>query len=264
MPQHATPLSNPPRRFDAHMHIIDHRFPVIANQGFTPEHFPLPDYLARVRPLGFVAGAVVSGSFQGYDQTYLEDVLPKLGPGWVGVTQIEPDTPDAEIQRLAAIGVRALRFNLFRGSIDNLDGVAALANRCYAVAGWHAEMYVDAAAMQPHVALLSKLPRLSIDHLGMTAAGLPVLLDLVAAGCKVKATGFGRVKLDVAHALEQITRVDPGALMFGTDIPSTRAARPFAPADIGLVEQVLGPEQARRVFWDNAAAFYRVDQAAIG
>jgi predicted TIM-barrel fold metal-dependent hydrolase len=247
------------RVFDSHCHIIDHRFPIVANQGYTPPNFPLEAYLAQATPLGVVAGAVVSGSFQANDQTYLLDALPKLGAGWVGVTQIPNDCPDAEIVRLDAIGVRAVRFNLFRGRLDSVDDIVALANRVYAVAGWHAEMYVDAAALRPHIDRLVKLPRLSIDHLGMTEAGLPVLLDLVASGCKVKATGFGRVKLKVPAALEAIAKRDPGALVFGTDIPSTRAERPFQPSDIDLVAQVLGPELARKAFWDNPAALYRID-----
>jgi predicted TIM-barrel fold metal-dependent hydrolase len=246
------------RLFDSHCHIIDHRFPIVSNQGYTPPDFPLEDYLTRARPLGVVAGAVVSGSFQGSDQTYLMDVLPKLGAGWVGVTQIPHDCPDAEIVRLNAIGVRAVRFNLFRGQIDTVDDIVAMATRVYAIAGWHAEMYVDAAALRPHVAALSKLPQLSIDHLGMTEAGVPVLLDLVAAGCKVKATGFGRVKLNVASMLEAIARQSPDALVFGTDIPSTRAERPFEPSDIDLVEKVLGLELAQKAFWDNPVALYRV------
>src|SRR5262249_39767607 len=78
--------------------------------------------------------------------------------------------------------------------------------RADAVAGWPAEIYADAAALKPHVAALSRLPQISIDHLGMTEAGLPVVLELVDAGCKVKATGFGRVHLDVERALEVIAR----------------------------------------------------------
>ena len=70
----------------------------------------------------------------------------------------------------------------------------------------------------------------------MTEAGVPVLLDLVAAGCKVKATGFGRVMLDVPRTLQAIAQANPDALVFGTDIPSTRAERPFEPSDIDLVE----------------------------
>jgi len=246
------------RIFDSHCHIIDHRFPIIANQGYTPPDFPLDAYLARARPLGVMTGAVVSGSFQGTDQSYLADVLPRLGAGWAGVTQIPNDYPDAEIVELDALGVRAVRFNLFRGNIDSVDDIVAMASRVYAVAGWHAEMYVDAAALRPHLDRLSKLTQLCIDHLGMTEAGVPVLLDLVAAGCKVKATGFGRVKLDVPATLEAVAKVAPSALVFGTDIPSTRAERPFEPSDIDLVEHVLGPELAQKAFWDNPVALYRV------
>jgi predicted TIM-barrel fold metal-dependent hydrolase len=245
------------RLFDSHFHIIDHRFPIIENQGYTPPHFPLQDYLAQVTPLGVVGGAVVSGSFQGSDQTYLMDVLPKLGPNFVGVTQIANDTPDEEIWKLNGIGIRAIRFNILRG-LGNVDDIVALATRVHAVAGWHSEIYTDAAVLKPHVDRLAKLPQLSIDHLGMTEAGVPVLLDLVAAGCKVKATGFGRVSLDVPKTLEAIAHKSPDALVFGTDIPSTRAKRPFAPSDIDLVEKVLGPALAAKVFWDNPLALYRV------
>ena len=62
------------RIFDSHCHIIDHRFPIVANQGYTPPNFTLDDYLKETKPLGVVAGAVVSGSFQANDQTYLMDL----------------------------------------------------------------------------------------------------------------------------------------------------------------------------------------------
>ena len=57
------------RLFDSHCHIIDPRFPIVANNGYTPPPFPLEAYLAQTRPLGVVAGAIVSGSFQANDQT---------------------------------------------------------------------------------------------------------------------------------------------------------------------------------------------------
>jgi len=98
---------------------------------------------------------------------------------------------------------------------------------------------------------------LSIDHLGMTPAGVPVLLDLATAGVKVKATGFGRVTMDVAPVLEAIAARDPSALMFGSDMPSTRAKRAFEAGDIALLRKVIGPVLARRALWDNARAFYR-------
>jgi predicted TIM-barrel fold metal-dependent hydrolase len=252
------------RLFDSHCHIIDHRFPIVPNQGYTPPNFPLDDYLAKAKPLGVVAGAVVSGSFQANDQTYLEDILPKLGSSWVGVTQIPNDHPDAEIARLGKLGVRAVRFNVYRGRIDNVDEIVALSTRCHSVAGWHSEIYADAAALKPHVDKLAKLPQFCIDHLGMTEEGLPVLLDLVAAGWKVKATGFGRVKMDVPKVLEAVAKRSPDALVFGTDIPSTRAQRPFLASDIELIERVLGKENAQKAFWDNPLALYKVKAPTAG
>ena len=180
---------------------------------------------------------------------------PRLGRG--RVTQVPADISDDRLLALSRAGVRALRFNMYRGRTDSVDEVVALATRAHAVAGWHAEIYADAAALGPYADRLGRMAApLSVDHLGMTQAGLPVLLDLVAAGVKVKASGFGRVKMDVPRALEAIAARDPAALMFGTDLPSTRAARPFEPADVGLLRQVLGHDLARRALWDNARAFY--------
>ena len=247
------------RIFDAHFHIIDARFQLVANEGYLPPLFPVADYHVATQPLGVAGGAVVAGSYQGFDQSWLLATLAEMGPGWVGVAQVPPDIPDEDLVKLTTASVRALRFNMFRGQIENVDDLVALATRAHRVGGWHAELYADAAALAPHVERLTKMAApMSIDHLGMTQAGLPVLLDLVNAGAKVKATGFGRAKLDVAHALEAIAAADPSALMFGSDLPSTRAARPFEAADIDLLRRVLGPELASRALWDNARAFYRM------
>jgi predicted TIM-barrel fold metal-dependent hydrolase len=252
-------LPTPGRRlFDAHCHIIDPRYPIVPNQGYTPPAFTLADYRRDTGPLGVTSGVVVSGSFHGFDQTYLRAVLPALGRDWVGITQVPANIPDREIAELAALGVRGLRFNVFRGRIDSVDDIVALATRAHQVAGWHAEIYADAAALKPHVSRLAKLPALVVDHLGMTEAGLPTLLDLVDAGTRVKATGFGRVDMDVPRALERIAARNPATLMFGTDLPSTRAKRPFQAADIALIERVLGPALAARALWDNGRAAYRL------
>jgi predicted TIM-barrel fold metal-dependent hydrolase len=243
--------------FDAHCHIIDKQFPIISNQGFIPDAFTLEDYQKQTIPLGITAGAIVSGSFHGYDQTYLKAVLPKLGPRWVGITQVPPDVLDIEIANLASIGVRGLRFNIFRGRIDSVDDIVALANRAYSIGKWHAELYADAASLKPHVEKLSKLPQIVIDHMGMTEQGIPVLLDLIDAGAKIKVTGFGRVKMNVPKALEKIAARNPNALMFGTDLPSTRAQRPFEASDIALIKSVLGPVIAYKTLWSNAISVYK-------
>jgi predicted TIM-barrel fold metal-dependent hydrolase len=243
--------------FDAHCHIIDTRYPIISNQGYIPPSFTLEEYKAQTMPLGVTSGAIVSGSFHGNDQSYLRALLPQMGPRWVGITQVPPDISDAEIASLAMIRVRGLRFNVFRGRIDSVDDIVALATRTHNVGKWHAEIYADAAALRPHVAKLSKLPQIVIDHMGMTEQGLPVILDLVDSGAKIKVTGFGRVNMNVPKALELIAARNPNALMFGTDLPSTRAKRPFESADIQLVKDVLGPTVSEKALWSNAVGLYR-------
>ncbi|TVL91427.1 amidohydrolase family protein [Streptomyces sp. SAJ15] len=248
--------------FDAHLHIIDPRFPLVGNQGFVPDPFTVEDYRRRTAGLRVTGGAVVSGSFQGVDQSYLLDALRTLGPRFVGVTQLEPWVSDEQITVLNTAGVRAVRFNLFRQGRESLDALLELGHRVAAVAGWHVEVYVDARELGELADRLAGLPRISIDHLGLSTEGLPELLRLVERGARVKATGFGRGDLDVAAALKAVGEVNPEALLFGTDLPSTRARAPFADGDVALVYEALGERLARMALHDNAVDFYHLRTAA--
>jgi predicted TIM-barrel fold metal-dependent hydrolase len=233
------------RVFDAHFHVIDERFPLVPNQGYVPEPFTVEDYRTRVDGLGVEGGAVVSGSFQAYDQSYLLDALARLGPGFVGVTQVPATISDDDVLALAAAGVRAWRVNANRGA--SLEGVERLAARLHELAGWHLEVSA------PDLAAIPRVPKLAIDHLGLTHQ-LPELLRRVEAGAYVKASGFGRLDFDIAAALRAIAAVNPGALVFGTDLPGTRAPRPFADRDVQLIREHAGME----AFWRNAVALYRL------
>lgn len=246
--------------FDSHFHIIDPNHPLTENNGYLPELFTVDDYITRVEGLNVAGGAVVSGSFQAFDQGYLKDALAALGPGYVGVTQIPADTSDQEILDLDKAGVKAVRLNLKRGGSAGLDDLETLARRVHDLAGWHTELYVDARELDELESTLASLPAVSIDHLGLHRDGLPALLRLVENGIKVKATGFGRVELDPTEVIQAIMAVDPTALMIGTDLPSTRAKRPFEDADLDLIAETVGEDHVDNVFWNNAAAFYLGDQ----
>jgi predicted TIM-barrel fold metal-dependent hydrolase len=252
-----TVTSSNAKVFDSHFHIIDPHFPVMKNQGFLPPVFTVDDYRARTHGLGIAGGSVIAGSFQGVQTDYMYDALEKLGRTFIGVIQLQATVTDEEILKLDAGGVRALRFNLYRGGSAGIEDLDRLARRVHEVAGWHTELYADASALEPLFDTIANLPKLSIDPLGMTPAGLPVLLRLVERGAKVKATGFGRTEVDVPAALRDLARANPACLMFGTDLPSQRARRPFEPADMDLIGDTLGERLARRAFWDNAAEFYR-------
>jgi len=233
------------RVFDTHLHIVDPRFPLVPNQGYLPDPFTVADYRARFAAAG---GAVVSGSFQAYDQTYLIDALQRLGPTFVGVAQVPPDITDDEVLALREQGVRAFRANFTRGTVP--EGLLDLARRFEALAGWHLEVYADTRDLPP-------LPgvQLVIDHLGGPEAALDTTLRLVEQGARVKATRFGASDHDIPRTLRAINAVNPAALLFGTDLPGTRAPRPFEPRDLELVREHAG----ERALWDNAAAVYLRD-----
>jgi predicted TIM-barrel fold metal-dependent hydrolase len=243
--------------FDSHFHIIDKRFPLVPNQGYLPPEFTSGDYLERTSGMTLQGGAIVSGSFQAFDQSYLIDALSRLGKGFVGVTQLPTTVSDAELLRLNEAGVRAVRFNLKRGGSEGLEHLEEMARRVYELAGWHVELYVDSRDLADLKESLLRLPAVSIDHLGLSQEGFPTLLQLAEKGVRVKATGFGRVDFDVKSALRQIAAANPDALMFGTDLPSTRAPRPYRDDDLLLVMDALGENLARKALYDNAIDFYK-------
>ncbi|MDH3788153.1 MAG: amidohydrolase family protein [Xanthomonadales bacterium] len=244
--------------FDAHFHIIDPRFSLVPNRGYLPDRYTINDYRERTKEYDIRGGAIVSGSFQAFDQDYLVDALSRLGPGFVGVTQLPATVSDADILELDKTGVRAIRFNLKRGGSEQVTYLDSMARRVHELAGWHTELYADAQELEDLVTVLIALPAVSIDHLGLSAAGFKILLKLAEHGIRVKATGFGRVDFSVGDALKALYAANPDSLMFGTDLPSTRANRPFSDRDYQLVGEALGGQAAERVFWSNAARFYRV------
>ncbi len=243
--------------FDAHLHIIDPRFPLVPNNGYLPPEFTCAAYLERLKGYQLAGGAIVSGSFQAFDQGYLLAALKELGPTFVGVTQLHATVSDEELLALDQAGVRAIRFNLKRGGSEEVSYLEQMARRVHELAGWHVELYVDSRELAPLCQTLIDLPAVSIDHLGLAKEGFPTLLKLVEHGVHVKATGFGRVDFPIIPALQELYLANPDALMFGTDLPSTRAPLPYSDDDFKLVVDALGEEKARRVCCDNAVAFYR-------
>lgn len=242
--------------FDSHFHVIDRRFPLVANGGYLPKEFTCEDYLNRMKGHHLLGGAVVSGSFQGFDQTYLIESLKTLGASFVGVVQVPVSISDDDVIALHRAGVRAVRFNLRRGGSEDVKHLDSLARRVFELAGWHVELYVASEHLDALSGTLVSLPAVSIDHLGLHKRGFANLLKLVEKGVYVKATGFGRVDFDVKEALKNLYSAGPDNLVFGTDLPSTRAPRPYLDSDVLLVVEALGETHSRQVFYDNAVKLY--------
>ncbi|MEK4794203.1 amidohydrolase family protein [Staphylococcus epidermidis] len=243
------------KKFDAHLHIIDYEYQINENNGYIPL-----EYKSEVNSLNIIGGAIVSGSFQGFDQSYLIDTLNKLNGNYVGVTQLPHSVTDDELIFLNNQGVSGLRFNVKRGGSEDLSKLEYFAKRVNEVVGWHTELYIDSKKLSDIKTTIKKLPAVSIDHLGLSKEGLPHMLDLVEQGVKVKATGFSRTDLDIPHTLRSIYNINPEALMFGTDLPSTRAPYRFNENDIQIIENNFTNEECENIFYKNATKWYRIKE----
>lgn len=248
------------RVFDSHLHIIDKRYPLVANNGYLPDSFTHTDYLSKMSAYHLCGGAIVSGSFQSFDQDYLIEALKNLGPSFFGVTQLPNSVSDEEILRLNQLGVRAVRFNLKRGGSEDICFLSSMASRIYEIADWHVELYIGSSDLPEIYSTLIKLPSVSIDHLGLSKTEFNTVIQLAEKDVRVKATGFGRVDFSVIDALRDLYSANPDALMFGTDLPSTRAPRAYADNDFRLVVEALGSKGARAVLSENALRFYQPEK----
>ncbi len=180
------------------------------------------------------------------------------GPGLWALPSSRSRSAMKNLLELNKAGVRGIRFNLKRGGSEDVKHLDSMARRVFETVGWHMELYADAKDLGDLFATLVDLPAVSVDHLGLSAAGLPLMIEMAERGIRVKASGFGRVNFDVRTALNDLYAANPGALMFGTDLPSPRAARPYSDRDFQLVIDSLGEEAAERVLYSNAIDFYRI------
>lgn len=250
--------------FDSHFHIINPKFPLVENNGYLPPAFTTVDYTKSTKKYEIVGGAIVSGSFQAFDQDYLVDALQTLGKNYVGVANIPSDISDEELERLNIANVVAVRFNVKRGGSEKFEKIEELSNRLFEKYGWHTELYIDSIKLAEFKSVLENIPYFSIDHLGLSKKGLEDLYYWVDKGIRVKATGFGRIDFEPVSAMKIIYEINPKALMFGTDLPSTRVKIPFTEKDVRLIKENFSPKELENIFYNNAFDWYQLKKKKTG
>jgi len=243
--------------FDAHFHIIDPAYPLVQNNGYLPPDFTIDHYIQHTQDFNIVGGTIVSGSFQAFDQTYLIDTLNKIGDNFFAVANIPSNITIEELKKLQNANIVAVRFNLKRGGSETIEHLETLSNFLFDQFNWHTELYLDSKNLKDLTPLLKKIPKFSIDHLGLSNEGLKDLYFWVERGIKVKATGFGRINFNPIPVMKKIFEINPDALMFGTDLPSTRANISFSKKDIQLIQNHFSTSEQSKIFFENAQQWYR-------
>lgn len=151
---------------DCHHHLYDHRYPAHPSATLLPADASLADYQRLQRRLGLQRQVIVQPSTYGTDNRLLLDSLHQAGPSARGVAVLDLDTPDAELQRLHAAGVRGVRFNLSFLVGVRAEIMAPLARRL-APLGWHLQVNGSADLLLQHQAVLGQLAcPMVVDHMG--------------------------------------------------------------------------------------------------
>ena len=163
---------------------------------------------------------------------------------------------DQQLLHLKGSGIKAVRLNFARGGIELDSNIVSFINKLYVEFEFKIEAYIANDCLRDRIHIFRQFPVSSIDHLGLKKDGLKTLYNLVEKGHRVKATGFGRLDFDPIPVMKQIYRINPEALMFGTDLPSTRAKRPFSWNDLTMIQTSFNTKALSKILCSNAINWY--------
>jgi 2-pyrone-4,6-dicarboxylate lactonase len=262
---------------DVHAHVMTGSTPAVPGAVYQPFEAPVERFLAHLDRVGLSRGVLVNPSVYGHDHEVLLDALRAHPDRLRGVAVVTPEHGDAVLDRLHRAGVRGARVqDHFTGGVP-VSGLAALQHRIEPM-GWHVEVFTDPLAHRDALAAAAARGRVLLDHLGSVRVpdaaapdpGIPVLLDLLAAGdCWVTLSGAYRLAVglrerDAAGVLHDrvhaVLDAAPDRVVWGSDWPHVAPPGPVpTPED---VESVLDlwlsdPDVRRRVLVDNPRRLYR-------
>ncbi|MEH3087941.1 MAG: amidohydrolase family protein [Xylophilus ampelinus] len=280
---HSVGLARPARRLpalacDSHMHIFDPRFAPSPHWTRRPPDAPVAAYQRLQERLGTARAVVVTPSTYGTDNACTLDALAQLGDRARGVAVVHADVPAAELDRLAAGGVRGLRVNFVTPQSwgtttpEMLTTLAAKA----APLGWHIQVFMHPEQIVALEPVLAGLPApLVVDHLGRIdpaegpgAAAFGALRRLLdggrawvkLSGAYMRSADGGPGYADTLPLGRALVRAAPDRLVWGSDWPHTTEA-PGTVDDAALADLLQAwcaddPGAADRILVDNPARLY--------
>jgi D-galactarolactone isomerase len=267
----------PARATDCHFHIYDARFPADAKAVLHPPDATVADYRLLQKRLGTTRCVLVQPSTYGLDNRLLLEALGQFGAATArGVAVVNPETPDAELKRMHAAGVRGLRFNLVQAGATTLEMVEPLSKRAAAL-GWHIQVHATADQIEAAKDVWNRAScPIVFDHLGKLPAPLGIrhpAFDVIRALLQkgrawVKLSGlYYESKVgppsyaDSVEVAKAYVREAPERLVWGSDWPHpTITDADKKPDDAVLLDRFAAcvPEARlrNRILVDNPAKLY--------
>jgi len=259
---------------DCHMHIYNSRFPVAPTATLRPPDAGPADYRLLQKRIGTSRNVVVQPSTYGTDNSCTLDAVAQIGPSARAVAVVDTSVTDQELQRLASLGVRGIRFNLVQAGATTIDMMGPLSSRVNEL-GWHVQIHMLADQIAQAEKVLAQLSSpLVIDHMGRIppSAGVNhpafgVIAQLVARGHTwVKLSGaYMGTKVgppsysDVAPLARAYIRMAPERMVWATDWPhpTEKTDKPDDAILLDLLADWTSDEHTRhRILVENPEALY--------
>jgi D-galactarolactone isomerase len=268
-------LKAPPDACDCHMHIYNSRFPVDPTATLRPADASVADYRLLQKRLGTTRNVVVTPSTYGTDNRVTLDAMAAFGATARGVAVVNTSVSDAELKRLADLGMRGIRFNLVQAGATTVEMLEPLAARVNTL-GWHVQIHMLADQIVKIEDLLNRLAApIVFDHLGRIPQpagtdhpGFGVIRRLIDKGRTwVKLSGaYQDTKVgspsyaDTSKVAQAYVQAAPERLVWGSDWPHPTEKEDHKPDDAVLFDllAVWAPNELtrRRILVDNPATLY--------
>ncbi|HTS51897.1 MAG TPA: amidohydrolase family protein [Burkholderiales bacterium] len=267
-------LKAPPGACDCHMHIYDGRFPVAPTATLRPPDASVGDYRLLQKRIGTTRNVVVQPSTYGTDNSCTLDAAARLGPTARAVAVVDTTVRDEELQRLAGLGVRGIRFNLVQAGATTVDMIEPLSARVNEL-GWHVQIHMLGDQIVQIDRLLQRLPSpIVFDHMGRIP--LPAGVNHPAFGVISRLVEQGRtwVKLsgaymatkvgppsyaDVTPLAQAYIRAAPERMVWATDWPhpTEKSVKPDDAILLDLLAEWAPDERTRnRILVENPEVLY--------
>jgi D-galactarolactone isomerase len=268
-------LKAPANSCDCHMHIYDARFPADPGATLRPADASVDDYRLLQKRIGTTRNVVVTPSTYGTDNRVTLDAMAKFGATARGVAVVNASVTDAELKRLADLGVRGIRFNLVQAGATSVEMIEPLSTRVNAL-GWHVQIHMLGDQIVKIEDLLNKLASpIVFDHMGRIPQ--PAGTDHPAFGVIRKLIDKGRtwVKLsgayqdskvgppsyaDTSKVAQAYVKAAPERMVWASDWPHPTQKENEKANDAVLFDLLTewAPDEAtrHRILVDNPATLY--------
>jgi D-galactarolactone isomerase len=268
-------LKAPADSCDCHMHIYDAHFPIDPSATLRPKDALVDDYRQLQRRIGTTRNVVVTPSTYGTDNRVTLDAMAKFGTTARGVAVVNAGVTDAELKRLADLGVRGIRFNLVQAGATTVAMIEPLSTRVNAL-GWHVQIHMLADQIVKIEDLLYKLPSpIVFDHMGRIPQpagtdhpGFGVIRKLIDKGRTwVKLSGaYQDTRVgspsyaDTSKVAQAYVKAAPERMVWGSDWPHPTEKENEKPNDAVLFDLLTdwapNEDTRHRILVENPATLY--------